>query len=99
MAVAVAGGGERVDREDLPFAGSQDGDEQTAGGLDGDRYRIVLGVPVLGEQIQQFPIAGRVTCDAGLGEQLPDLVNQGDVMMFFRPVDPAEPDKLKTPMT
>ncbi len=71
MAVAVAGGGHRVDREDLAFAGPQHGHQQAPGGLDRDRDRGVFGVAVLGEQVQQQLIAGSIIGDAACSSWCP----------------------------
>ena len=47
-------------------------------------------VAVLGEQLQQPGQAGRVVADPRPGQQLPVAVHQGDVVVVFGPVDPAE---------
>ena len=56
------------------------------------RYRDGLfgAVAVLGEQLQQPGQAGRVVADPRPGQQLPVAVHQGDVVVVFGPVDPAE---------
>lgn len=59
-----------VDREHLPLAGPQHGDEEAAGGLDRDWDRILGAVAVLGEQIQQDLVAGGVVGDVALGDEL-----------------------------
>lgn len=89
VAVAVACGGHRVDGVDLALAGAQDRDEQTAGGLDGDRDRGVLGVAVLGKQIQKDLVAGRVVGDVALGQERAVVVDQGDVVRPLGPVNAA----------
>jgi hypothetical protein len=66
--VAVAGGGQRVDREDLAGALPQHGDQQSAGSLDGHRYRVFGGIAVLGEQVQQDLVASGVIGDVPLGQ-------------------------------
>jgi hypothetical protein len=45
---------------------------------------------VLGEQGQQPAEPGRVVADPPAGQQLSVPVHQGDVVMIFGPVDPAE---------
>jgi hypothetical protein len=67
VALAVAGGSHRIDGVDLPLAGPKYCDEQAAGCLDRYRDRSVLGVAVLGEQVQQDLVAGRVIGDVPLG--------------------------------
>ena len=64
--VAVAGRGQRIDREYLPPALSQHRDQQAARGLDGDRNRGLVGIPVLSEQVEQELVAGRVVGDVTL---------------------------------
>jgi hypothetical protein len=87
--IAVAGGRHRVDREHLALSSPQDRDQQASGGLDRDRDRILLRVSVLGKQIQQDLVPGRVVGDVPLGQQLAGVVDQGDVVGPFRPVDSA----------
>ncbi|CAM5273600.1 hypothetical protein STANM309S_06443 [Streptomyces tanashiensis] len=69
VAVAVSGGGERVNREDSAAAGAQGRDQEAVAGLDGHRYRIVLGVAVLGQESQELVVTGRVVGDTSFGEQ------------------------------
>jgi hypothetical protein len=90
VAVAVAGGGERVDREDLAAAGAQGGNEQAVAGLDGHGYRVVRAVAVFGQEVQELVVAGRVVADAGFGELGAGVVDDGEVVVAFRPVDAAE---------
>jgi hypothetical protein len=90
VAVAVAGGGERVDREDPAAAGAQARDQEAVAGLDGHRYRIGWAVTVLGQEIQEPIIAGRVVGDSGFGEQSAGFVDEGDVVVSLCPVDAAE---------
>jgi hypothetical protein len=45
---------------------------------------------VLGEQGQQLREPGRVVADPAAGQQLAVAVHQGDVVVIFGPVDPAE---------
>ncbi len=45
---------------------------------------------MFGQEVQQFVVAGRVVGDAGLGEQGAGVVDDGDVVVAFRPVDAAE---------
>ncbi|WP_033355352.1 hypothetical protein [Kitasatospora aureofaciens] len=54
----------------------QDGDQQAAGGLDGDRDRGFLGVAVLGEQVPQL---------SGVGEALAAVVVAGRPLRRVRP--------------
>lgn len=91
--VAVAGGGHRVDCEDPPFTGPQHGHQQAGGGLDRDGDRTLLAVAVLGEQIQQDPVAGSVVGDVSLGQQLAAVVDLGDVvcLLVSRAAVPACP--------
>jgi hypothetical protein len=51
-----------------------------------DRYRdgVIWGVAVLGEQVQQAPVAGGVVADASFC-RLTGVVDEGDVMMIFGP--------------
>ncbi|GLF95265.1 hypothetical protein SYYSPA8_13230 [Streptomyces yaizuensis] len=81
--VAVAGGGERVNRVDPARAGAQSGDQQAVASLDRDWYRVLGGVAVFGEQLQQHPVAGRVVGDAPLGQLGAGVVGQGDVVVAF----------------
>jgi hypothetical protein len=90
VAVAVACGGQRVDCEDLAAAGAQDGDEQAVAGLDGDRYRALGAVAVLGQEVQELAVASCVVADARLCEQSAGVVDQGDVVVALRPGDAAE---------
>jgi hypothetical protein len=66
--VAVAGRGQRVDRVHLALPGPQDGDQEAARGLDRDRDRVLRGVAVFGEQVQQDLVAVRVVGDVPLGQ-------------------------------
>jgi hypothetical protein len=43
-----------------------------------------------GEQVQQLREPGRVVADPAAAQQLPVAIHQGDVMVVFGPVDPAE---------
>jgi hypothetical protein len=88
--VAVAGGSKRVDREDLAATGPQDCDEQASAGLDGHRHRRLRAVTVLGQELQQHPVTGRVIADPPLGQQFAGLVDQRDVVVPLCRVDPAE---------
>jgi len=45
---------------------------------------------VLGKQTKQLREPGRVVADAAAGQQLPVPAGQGDVVVVFGPVDPAE---------
>lgn len=78
--VAIAGSRHRVDREHLPLARPQHCDQQSARGLDRDRDRGLLGVAVLGEQVQQDLVADRVVGDVPLGQKLAAVVDEGDVV-------------------
>lgn len=66
--VTVVGGGHRVDREHFPLARPQHCHQQAPGRLDGHRDRVLLGVAVFGEQVQQQLVAGRVVADVPLGQ-------------------------------
>jgi hypothetical protein len=68
VAVAVAGRGHRIDREHLPLPCPQHRDQQAAGGLDRHRDRVLLGVAVFGEQLQQQLVAGCVVSDVPFGQ-------------------------------
>ncbi|GGY90214.1 hypothetical protein GCM10010343_14620 [Streptomyces avidinii] len=70
VAVAIAGGRHRVEREDLPGAGAECGDQQAAAGLDRHRNRHLGAVAVISQQVQQDLIALQVVADAALGQQL-----------------------------
>jgi hypothetical protein len=52
MAIAVAGGGHRIDGIDGAFGGAQAGNERPAGRLDGHGDRGVLGVAVVCQEVQ-----------------------------------------------
>lgn len=67
VAVAVAGGGHRVDGVDGAFGHAQAGDQQAAGGLDRHRDGGVGAVSVCGEQVEQLLQAGVVVVDPGAG--------------------------------
>src|SRR5262249_25601998 len=54
------------------------------------RYRRLRAVTVLGQELQQHPVAGRVIADPPFGEQFAGLVDQRNVVMPLGPVDPAE---------
>lgn len=58
-------------------------------GLDGHRDGVIWGVAVLGEQIQQPPIAVSVVADALFRQQLSGVVDECDVMVIFGPVESA----------
>ena len=88
--VPVAGHRHRVDGVDRAAGGAQACDQQPAGRLDRHRDRVLRGVAVLGEQGQQLREPGRVVADPAAGQQLPVPVRQGDVVVVFGPVDPAE---------
>ena len=88
--VPVAGHGHRVDGVDPAAGGAQAGGQQPARGLDRHRDRVIGAVAVLGEQAQQRGEPGGVVADAAAGQQLPVPVCQGDVVVVFGPVDPAE---------
>jgi len=88
--VPVAGHRHRVDGVDLAAGGAQARDQQPAGCLDRHRHQVIGGVAVLGEQGQQLGEPGRVVADPAAGQQLPVPVHQGDVVVIFGPVDPAE---------
>ena len=45
---------------------------------------------MLGEQFQQLPKAGSVVIDAPLGDHLPAIVDNGDVVVVFCPIDPTK---------
>jgi hypothetical protein len=90
VAIPVAGHGQGVDRVHAPAGGAQAGHQQAAAGLDGDRDRVGGGVTRLGEQLQELLIAGRVVADAATCQQPALVVDYRDVMVAFRPVDPAE---------
>ena len=90
VAVAVSGGGERVNREDSAAAGAQGRDQEAVAGLDGHRYRIVWAVAVLGQESQELVVTGRVVGDTSFGEQGAGFVDEGDVVVTLRPVDAAE---------
>jgi hypothetical protein len=97
VAVAVAGGGERVDREDPTAPGAQARNQEAVAGLDGHRYRIVWAVTVLGQASQELVIAGCVVGDTGFGEQSAGFVDEGDVVVTLRPVDTAEHGQASLP--
>ncbi len=97
VAVAVARGGERVDREDPAAAGAQARDQEAMAGLDGHRYRIFWAVTVLGQEVQELVVAGHVVGDAGFGEQSAGFVDEGDVVVALCPVDAAEDGQVVLP--
>lgn len=90
MAVAIAGCCKWIDREDLTVAGPQGCYEQASAGLDGHRYRGRGAVAMLGQELQKYSVASGVVADPSLGQQFAGLADQRDVMVPFRPVDPAE---------
>lgn len=90
VSVAVSCRRQRVDRVDGPLAGAQGSDQQTPAGLDGHRYRVFGVVAVLGEQIQQELVVGRVVADTAFGQELSGVVDQGHIVMGLGPVDTAE---------
>ena len=89
MPVPVAGHRHRVDRVD-PAGGAQAGHQQAARCLDRHRDGVLGAVAVLGEQVQQPGQAGRVIADPRPGQQPAVPVDEGDVVVVFGPVDPAE---------
>jgi hypothetical protein len=66
-------------------------------GFDLDRDRIVRGVAGGLKHRGQFGEPGHRLVDPFLGDQLAGLVDQGDVVVAFGPVDPAEHCQLKAP--
>jgi hypothetical protein len=88
--VPVAGHRHRVDGVDLAAGGAQARGEQPARRLDRHRDRVLGAVAVLGEQAGQRGQPGRVVADPPPRQQLPADVDQGDVVVVFGPVDPAE---------
>jgi hypothetical protein len=50
----------------------------------------LVGIAGLGQHCQQLGEALGAVLDPPLGDQVPVLVDQGDVVMQFRPVDSAE---------
>jgi hypothetical protein len=54
---------------------------------------------VPGEQVQQPGQARCVIADPLAGQDLPDFVHKGDVVVVFRPVDPAEYAQLSPPLS
>jgi hypothetical protein len=89
VALAVAGDRKGVDGIDLAAGGAQAGDQQAAAGLDRDRDRLVGGVAVFGEQLDQRTPSGGVITDPPAGQQIAVCVDQGDVVMLFAPIDSA----------
>lgn len=57
---------------------------------DRHRYRIVWAVAVLGQEVQELVVAGRVVGDTGFGEQSAGFVDEGDVVVTLCPVDATE---------
>ena len=88
--VPVAGHGHRVDGVDGPAGGAQARGQQPARGLDRHRDRVIGGIAVAGEQLEQRDQSGRVVADAPAGQQLPVPARQGDVVVVLGPVDAAE---------
>lgn len=86
----VAGHRHRVDGVNLAAAGTQCRDQQPARGLDRHRDRVLGAVAGLGQHHGQFrePLDG--LGDPPLGHQPAFGVDQGDVVLAFCPVDPAE---------
>lgn len=89
-AVAVACGGQRVDRIHLPPGGLQTGHQQAARSLDSYGYRLVGAVAVADQQFQQGVEAGAVIADPQLGQLGAVLLHQRDVVVVLGPVDAAE---------
>jgi hypothetical protein len=68
---------------------AQGSDKQAAVGLDRHRDRVLGGIAMVGEHLQQHREAGGVVVDPPLGQQAAGLVDQGHVVVRLGPVDPA----------
>lgn len=80
----LAGDSHRIDGIDPSAGGPQAGHQESAGGLDRNRDRVLRVVAVLGEQSQQAPEARRVVADPELAEQSGIGVDHGNVVMILR---------------
>ena len=81
---------ERVDCIDGAAGGAQRGNKQSVVGFDAHRDRVHGGVPGLGEQVQQTREPGRVVTDPGLHDHGSGVVDDGDIVVGFGPVDAAK---------
>jgi hypothetical protein len=71
MAVSIARGRQRIDREDRPAAGDQRWHQQALGGLDRHRHLTSGARPELSERLQELAEALCVVADSQLCDQAP----------------------------
>ena len=88
--VPVAGHRHRVDRVDRRPVARRQATSRPRGVSIATGTGSSGAVAVLGEQVQQPGQAGRVVADPQPGQQPAVVVHEGDVVVVFRPVDPAE---------
>lgn len=89
MPVAIAGCGHGVDCVYLPFARAEYCDQQAARRFDRYRDRALLGIAVFSQQIQEHLVAGGIIGYVPFGDELAAVVDQGNVMGTFGPVNTA----------
>ena len=90
VALAIAGHGQWIDGIDGSPGGPQARHQQAARGLDRDRNGVFRVIALLSEQPEQLLIAIPIVRDALTGQQGASLINEGDVVVILRPIDPAE---------
>jgi hypothetical protein len=90
VALPVARDRHRVDRIDRPTGRPQRCDQQTAWCLDRDRDRVLGGIADRSEHLDEFGEPCHRLADSSLRDQATGLVDQGDLVVAFGPVDPAE---------
>ncbi len=86
MAVSISTRSQGIDGEDLIAGGQQGADQQPAVSLDADHNRGRL-LGVLGDEGVQLTDALKPLVNSSLGQHLPALVDQADVVVGFRPID------------
>jgi hypothetical protein len=78
--LAVAGNCQRVDRKHRPAGGAEAGDQQPAAGLDRHWDRVVRGIAVGGQQLDQHGEPGGVVADPLSSHQPPVWGDNSDVV-------------------
>jgi len=89
MAAAVARRRERVNRIDHPARCPQRTNQQSAVGFDRHRHRVGGCVTTLGQHRQQLGEPRDVVADPVAGHHPPRIIDDGHIVMGFRPIDSA----------
>lgn len=85
----IPGHRHRIDGIDRPAGRPQRRNQQPAWRLDSNRDRLGMSVTGLGEYPKQLVETLNALHDARLGQQLTVMIDDGDVVMALRPIDPA----------